>query len=344
REYAYPPGLTLYRMLYVSKDLDQKPVPASAFILVPYDAKLNGQSSMRTLVWTHGTSGITRDSGPSAQKNLYYNFEGLYLLALCGYFVVAPDYAGQGSDTPFHYVAARSHAHNVTSAVLATRVAFPKDLITYDWAVIGHSESGLTAWAVNEQEAAEPTGGFLGAVSVAPSMHPQSINQRKLGIPQLRAAMEAAGTAFYPLEFLESIRRLKATAVNVSDWLTPKGERTLQYLLRGGCISAGTALVNGSKVDEIFKSVAWVNASFTDAWTANVKTRGVDPLAGPMLVAQGDADEAGDPLTNFNAYQANCAANKDNKIWYSIYRGMRHDAVLFAAAIEYMHFLGGLFD
>ncbi|KXS14341.1 alpha/beta-hydrolase [Gonapodya prolifera JEL478] len=342
--YAYPPGLTLYRMLYVSKDLTQKPVPASAFILLPYTTKFTGTTEMRTVVWTHGTSGITRDCAPSVQRQLYYDFVGLYLIAMKGYAIIAPDYAGQGADTQFNYVSARSHAYDVASAVIASRTAFPKSLLTYDWAVIGHSEGGLSAWAVNEHQAVEPTGGFLGAVSVAPAMDPQSINQRQLGLPDLRAAMEAAGTVFYPVTFLESIRRLNTTAVNVSDWLTPKGEKVLEYILKGGCFAVGNALVAGSRIEDIFKSVAWVNASFTDAWTDNVQSRGVGALAGPMLVIQGDKDEAVDPYTNFKAYQANCAANKDSKIRYSIYPDMMHGPVVFAGFLEYTQFLWALFE
>ncbi|KXS08832.1 hypothetical protein M427DRAFT_39897 [Gonapodya prolifera JEL478] len=252
KQYAYSPGLSLFRMLYVYKDLNQKPclqAPSSCCPTTP--------SSPASLI-------CAPLSGPMARLELHGT--------------VHP--ASKG--------------------------------LTYNWAIIGHSEGGLAAWAVNEHQSVEPAGGFLGAVS--------SINQRQLAVPELRAEMETAGTVFLPLTFLESIRRrLNTTAVNVSDWLTPKGEKILQDILKRGCIEVASALVPGSKIDNIFKSVAGLNASLTDAWTDNVQTGGMGALARPMLVVQGDADEAVDPLTNFKTYQANCAANGGSKIRYSIY-------------------------
>lgn len=95
RSYATPAGLSLWRMMYTSLDLFNKTVPASAFVLAPY------LKSDRTVVWTHGTSGITRDCAPSNQRLLYYDFLGLFPLALQGYNVIGPDYAGETRNEVF---------------------------------------------------------------------------------------------------------------------------------------------------------------------------------------------------------------------------------------------------
>lgn len=58
-QYGYPAGLTLYRMMYTSSNVRNKTVPATAFVLQPY------VPTNRTVAWTHGTSGITRDCAPS---------------------------------------------------------------------------------------------------------------------------------------------------------------------------------------------------------------------------------------------------------------------------------------
>ncbi|KAJ3335419.1 hypothetical protein HDU93_005530 [Gonapodya sp. JEL0774] len=339
--YSYPPGITLYRILYVSEDLDRVKVPASAFVLVPYSH--SGEPS-RTVVWTHGTSGITRDCAPSLQSALYYEFVGLFPLALAGYTVIAPDYAGQGSDTQFHYCAAASHAYDVANAVIASRVAFPRGLFTYEWVVVGHSEGGLTAWAVNEHEAMEPTGGFLGAVSLAPAMDPQAINQRALAIPELRDAMAKWGTSFYPSTFLESIRRLNQNEVDLSQWMTEGALKRLEMIQKGGCYMAGLSLFAGQKVEEVFKDVTWVNQSFSDAWTVRARTTGKDKLAGPMLVVEAEADEAVDPAVNKVCFDRNCALNKDSRIRHTIYPGMGHMEVVYAGQLEWVDFVRALFE
>ena len=84
-QYAYPAGLTLWRVMYTSLDPRNETVPATAFVLAPY------QKTKRTVAWTHGTAGITRDCTPSNQRQLYYDFTGLYSLALQGNNVVGPD-------------------------------------------------------------------------------------------------------------------------------------------------------------------------------------------------------------------------------------------------------------
>lgn len=184
--YGYPSGLTLYRMMYTSLDLFNVTVPATAFVLLPYSA------SNRTVVWTHGTSGITRECGPSNWRTLYYDFLGLFQLAQQGNNVIAPDYAGQGSNTQFNYVAGTSHAHDASYAVVAARQALPAINLA-QWAGIGHSEGGMTAWAIAEREAAQPVGGYLGGVSLAPSMDPILINRIAFATNASRQALQDSG-------------------------------------------------------------------------------------------------------------------------------------------------------
>lgn len=108
RQYGYQAGLTIWRIMYTSLDLYNKTVPATTFVVAPYE------QSNKTVVWTHGplfsrsnccialmrylhagTSGITRSCAPSNQRLLYYDFEILYPLAIMGYNVIGPDYAGK---------------------------------------------------------------------------------------------------------------------------------------------------------------------------------------------------------------------------------------------------------
>ena len=92
--FGYPAGFTLWRLMYTSSNVYNKTVPATSFVLAPYF--LIG----RTVVWAHGTSGITRDCAPSNQNMLYYSFSGLFPLVQQGYTVIGPDYAGRSRSVP----------------------------------------------------------------------------------------------------------------------------------------------------------------------------------------------------------------------------------------------------
>ena len=99
RNFTPPAGMSISRFLYMTEDMDRKPIPASAFVLLPYN-RLDPDKPLNTLVWTHGTAGRIRECAPSNHKDLYYEWQGPYALAAAGYAVIAPDYSGQGSDIP----------------------------------------------------------------------------------------------------------------------------------------------------------------------------------------------------------------------------------------------------
>ena len=89
------------RFLYRSRSVAGTDVPASGVILLP-----NGTPPARgwpVVVWAHGTSGVARTAAPSLMKDLYYGWEGLLQWPLLGYAVVAPDYAGLGTNVPHQY-------------------------------------------------------------------------------------------------------------------------------------------------------------------------------------------------------------------------------------------------
>ncbi|KAJ4316927.1 hypothetical protein N0V94_005196 [Neodidymelliopsis sp. IMI 364377] len=135
----------------MTEDIDRKPIPASAFALLPYN-KPDPKKPFNTAVWTHGTAGRIRNCAPSNHKDLYYEWQGPYALATAGYAVIAPDYAGQGSDISqgFMYEAGYLHAADVAYGLIAARKIIG-ELLSEEWVVVGHSEGGMTAWRTNER-------------------------------------------------------------------------------------------------------------------------------------------------------------------------------------------------
>src|SRR5688500_14585920 len=69
------------------------------------------------------------------------------------------------------YESGALHAGDVGFGLQAVRTVLG-DRITKEWVVVGQSEGGLSAWRTCEREAkpGKATGGFLGAVALAPAL------------------------------------------------------------------------------------------------------------------------------------------------------------------------------
>ena len=129
--YTLPPSLSLSRFMYQSKTSNGTAVPVSAFILWPYAARPH-PGGIPIIAWAHGTSGSAPECAPSNIQNLWYQFQGLYELAIHGYAVVATDYAGlgvaedaSGKAIVHEYINGPAQANDLFHSVPAARITFP---------------------------------------------------------------------------------------------------------------------------------------------------------------------------------------------------------------------------
>lgn len=171
--YTIAPTLALSRIIFQSKDLNGSLVPASAYILWPYLPRYGG-SAAPLVTWGHGTSGFFAECGPSHIRNLWYQFSAPYTLALAGFAVVAPDYAGlglpyyaNGSSIVHQYTAAPASGNDLLFAAEAAYAAFPEKL-TKHFAVMGHSQGGGAAWGAAQQQLEVKAPGYLGTIAGSP--------------------------------------------------------------------------------------------------------------------------------------------------------------------------------
>lgn len=270
----------------MSQDVDGNPIPATAFALIPYSNPFNQGTAFRTVAWAHGTAGIHRNCGPSNHRGLYYEWGAPFSIAQAGYAVIAPDYAGQGSDIPsgFLYEAGFLHAHDTSFAVQAARKA-PGLALTHEWVVAGHSEGGLTAWRTNEREAdrEKSIGGFLGAVLMAPALRPleliQELLRRSDGGP-------VGGTV--TVFVLQSVARLMPE-IRLEDYFSDIVLARLP-LSDQGCVNTGGSLYESLTQDELFKNASWLSDPRVLHWSDRYNGVGAFPLAAPILIFQGAAD------------------------------------------------------
>ncbi|KAL8955243.1 MAG: hypothetical protein Q9183_006730, partial [Haloplaca sp. 2 TL-2023] len=170
--YTLPPNTALSRILYQSRTLNGTAVPASAFILWPYTPRVE-HDGYPVVGWAHGTSGEFGNCAPSHIRNLWYQFTAPYTLALQGYVVVAPDYAGlgvnrniNGEEIRHEYLANPAHANDMFYSVQAAQTAFAS--LSKRFVMMGHSQGGGAAWAAARRQVEEPVHGYLGAIAGSP--------------------------------------------------------------------------------------------------------------------------------------------------------------------------------
>ncbi|KAL8995958.1 MAG: hypothetical protein Q9188_006685, partial [Gyalolechia gomerana] len=154
-KFTLPPSTALSRILFQTRTLNGKSVPASAFFLGLYSPGLFG------------------DQGPSHLKGLSYQFGAPFILAFQGYAVVRADYAGLGvnqtatGDAVYHeFLANPAHANDLFYSVQAAQAAFAQ--LSKQFVIMGHSQGGGAAWAAAQRQAVEPVKGYLGAIAASP--------------------------------------------------------------------------------------------------------------------------------------------------------------------------------
>jgi hypothetical protein len=204
--YTLPTGASAVRILYHSQDAAGKDVAASAAVLIP--AGTRPADGWPVIVFAHGTSGVARQCAPSAMTNVYYGSLGLFEFIKAGFAVIAIDYHGLGTEGPHQYINKVAQAHDAIFSVPAARAAVPT--LGSRWVIDGHSQGGLAAWGVAEQEATLHEPGYLGAVSVAGATlhdgwlvaHPDTTKDAGFYLAWLAYGIHARFPEFKPTDML----------------------------------------------------------------------------------------------------------------------------------------------
>lgn len=314
--YTLPPSTALSRILYQSKTLNGTTVPVSAYILWPYAAR-SQPDGYAVVGWAHGTCGILPECAPSHWKNLCYDFAAPYNLALQGYVVVATDYAGlgvgkdaTGKPIVHPWLDNPGHANDVFYSIQAAQSAFKT--LSKQFVVVGHSQGGGTAWGAAQRQALSPVPGYLGSVALAPVTKFFDVVQD----------VEAGGSNadfFWP-----GINQGVATVFPESDtsaYVTPAGAERLQLLQAAqACIGVQPLILSGSGL----LRQEWKSDFYVQAFQ-NLTGNGGRPIAGPLLVIQGEADETIPAPVTEKWVNRTCELYPDSQLQYVTFPGVSHD-------------------
>lgn len=330
-KFTLPPSTALSRILFQTRSLNGKSVPASAFILWPYSPRRQPDGSVPVVSWGHGTSGLFGDQGPSHLKGLSYQFAAPFILALQGYAVVGADYAGLGvnqtatGDAVYHeFLANPAHANDLFYSVQAAQAAFAQ--LSKQFVIMGHSQGGGAAWAAAQRQAVEPVKGYLGAIAASPVTDLFKLPPKGPLFGVLTTFTVYALQSLYP-------------GFDYRDILTEEAAKRWElYLQLKAGDGVGFAILLG--IDLLKPSYAQ-NPALRDFISKT--SNGEKAIGGPLLVLQGLADVNLDAGTATQAVQATCRAFPKSQLEYHTYEGVSHNPVMFAAQQVWLQWIADRF-
>ncbi|KAF3064822.1 putative secretory protein [Daldinia childiae] len=340
--FVIPPNTALSRILYTTSNLNGTVIPASAFILWPFTPKKfqtgdgNESTKAPAVLWTHGTEGFFASAGPSTHRALWYGSEAPFTLALAGYAVVAPDYAGlgihkswDGSEIPHQYLISQTSGHDALYALQASLEAF-SDILDERFAVIGHSQGGGVAWGVAEVLAAKGDNefkglvdGYLGTIAVSPTTD-AFVGEIGFILPWIGMIL--------PSIFLD---------FDLSTWLTPLGIARTKLLqeVEGGIGVSTQLFLSGDNIIQDGYDKTW----YVDAY-GKLANAGRKAFKGPLLVIHGTEDYYIPENATAATVQATCEAIPDGDLEYLVVNGTWHVPTLDATRQIWLKWIEDRFE
>ncbi|KAL8940793.1 MAG: hypothetical protein Q9216_002619 [Gyalolechia sp. 2 TL-2023] len=337
--YTLPPETALSRILFQTKDFNGSLIPASAYIQWPYSPRIQPDGTYPVIAWAHGTSGAFPACAPSHIRNLVYEFAAPFPLALNGYVVVAPDYAGLGvSETAsgrrilHQYLASPATANDLFYAVEAAQTAF--SMLSKNFVVMGHSQGGGAAWAAAERQATTPVEGYLGTVAASPVTN--FTENLELGAALLGTEATLAASGYEATLIMQGLTSVFPD-FNITTVLTPEGARRLNVLGKvQGCNSAGAGLLTNQPVSLIRPDA--LGGGYVGAFQTLVGSGG-KTMTGPMLVLQGTGDTQVPAPVTTKYVNLTSTMNPEAAIEYITYEGVAHFPTMYASQRDWLRWI-----
>ncbi|MFD0684312.1 alpha/beta hydrolase family protein [Actinomadura fibrosa] len=299
--YSVPARVT--RLLYHSRTGTGRDVAASAVVLVPSGQPPRG--GWPVVVDAHGTSGAARECAPSLMRDLYHGDQMARFLGR-GYAVIAPDYAGLGTDGRHALGDKVAAADDVVNSVRAARQGVPG--LSRRWVVWGHSQGGGAALAVAERQVRRPVDGYRGAVVTSPA----ALLRETVGYAASRPGLGAF------VALVASGAHVSDPRIDPARLLTAEAVGRLGSV-RSGCLGVVSAVLGDLSGPGLVRSLD--EPRFVRFLKAN--SVGTERVAGPVLLLQGQADSV-IPVWMTDRV-ARALRGNGSAVDYRTYPGLEHD-------------------
>lgn len=317
----------VYRVMYVSRSLDNKPVAVTGLIFVPKAVPPAG--GYPVVSWGHGTNGMADICAPSLQP--VSAVPEINLLLQQGWLVTASDYQGLGTPGLLPYLVGDVAARNTIDIVRAAH-RFKADHASTNYVVWGHSEGGQTAMF----------GLHIGA-AYAPDLHLKGV---VAGAPPSQFSLIYAFLTTSPYRYY-----LFMAGFGYETAYGPK-RAPLKEILTKAALKEEPVLNKGcdnylqTQIDKFtLKDFVKVDPFKVPAWkrilAANDPSSFTTPVAAPLLIYQGGNDEQIPVVSTQLLAQQLCATGQDLERW--VYPGQSHAGVISPAAVDFIHWIADRF-
>jgi alpha-beta hydrolase superfamily lysophospholipase len=309
---------TVYRVMYMSESVLNKPVVVTGLVIVPRTPAPAG--GYPVVSWGHGTNGMADQCAPSldpAQAVPMVNG-----LLDQGWEVTASDYQGEGTPGLLPYIVGVSI--DIVRAARELKAAHA----SANYVVWGHSEGGQTAmFALHIGTSYAPELHLKGVVAGAPPSQFGLIYQFLTTSPYRYYLFMVAGA--YQSAY-------GAKAAPVSEVLTPLGQSLLPDLNKG-CSNYVAKVTDKYTIAQIttgdpFKIPAWQKLL-----KANDPENFTSASSVPLLIIQGGADEQIPVASTQLLAQHLCGIGQDLERW--IYPGQSHAGVITPSFGDMVHWI-----
>jgi pimeloyl-ACP methyl ester carboxylesterase len=317
---------TVYRVMYVSQTVDDKPVAVTGLIIVPKAAPPAG--GYKVVTWGHGTNGMADVCTPSLQPATDVPLTNTLLDK--GWEVTSSDYQGEGTPGPLPYIAGVSAARNTIDIVRAAR-DFPSAHASDHYVVWGHSEGGQTAmFASNIGPTYAPELKLEGVVAGAP---PSQFNL-------IYTFLQTSPYRYYLLMAAGGLHTAYGDAAPLEQVLTPAGMKLIPLLdqVCAGDLGKRLGTVNVATLTkgDPFKVPAWKKVLEDNDPQAFTKAS-----PAPLLMIQGGSDEQIPVVSTKILADHLCGLHQVLQRW--VYPGRSHSGVIPPSADDMTHWIADRF-
>jgi hypothetical protein len=315
---------TVYRVLYVSTTVHNKPTPVTGVIIVP-----NGPApatGLPVVTWGHGTNGMADSCAPSLSPEDAAPLANMLLDK--GWEITASDYQGEGTPGMLPYIAGDSAARNTIDIVRAAR-DLPGAHASANYVVWGHSEGGQTAMFADKiGPSYAPELRLKGVVAGAPPSQFNFIYGFLLTSPFRYYLIMAAG----------GLNTAYGDAAPLDQVLTPKGVALISKL-DTSCDVNGT--LGPLDVKSLTKGDPFKNPLWKKVLEANDPQHFTAKSPAPLLIIQGGKDEQIPVASTKLLADHLCGIHQVLQRW--IYPGQSHAGVIGPSAGDMTHWIADRF-
>jgi hypothetical protein len=306
-----PAGMQGWRILYTTTVNDSTPATAVATVFAPID---HAAGPRPVIAWLHGTTGLLQKCMPSLVSVPTLGIPALDRVAKSGWIVVATDYSFAEKGGPHPYLIGEGEARAGLDSVRAAR-QMPEVQLDTRTAVWGHSQGGHSAlWTGIIGPRYAPEIRIVGVAAIAPAANMARIIAMNVAVDKRLGPYVAQSYArFYPDITFEQALRPEALAagreiVNLCGFLPPEDPQRIAEL---AATFDGPALATNS------------NAALAARLAENTAAH---PIAAPLLIAQGLADNVVLPPATDAYVDERCAAGQRLEYWSLA--GLDHAAIV----------------